>query len=319
MEQDRQAVAASKIRLVLGPLLYNWPAEKRLAYYRQIAEQAPVDEVILGDVVCAKRLPFLRETDLEAADILRRNGKAVTFSTLALPVQDRECQEVSDICALLDDGYGVEANEAGALHRLRGLPHRVGPFFNTYNEATLAVLRRNGALSACLPWELNAASVATLAKAGRGQKIATEVPVFGRIPLALSARCYHARAHGLTKDGCRYVCGEDEEGMAVETLDGQAFLRVNGTQTLSDSLLVLVSEVAALITAGVTRLRLGAEALDMATIAEVYRTLVDGTARQSVAMAQLQAAVGDRATANGYLHNLSGAAWKPKTYSPAVD
>jgi collagenase-like PrtC family protease len=35
-----------------------------------------------------------------------------------------------------------------------------------------------------------------------GLGVTVEVQIFGRLPLALSARCYHARAHGRTKDSC---------------------------------------------------------------------------------------------------------------------
>ena len=42
-----------------------------------------------------------------------------------------------------------------------------------------------------------------------------------------------ARARGLGKEQCGFVCGEDGDGLTVETIDGDAFLAVNGTQTLS--------------------------------------------------------------------------------------
>ena len=54
-------------------------------------------------------------------------------------------------------------------------------------------------------------------------QLATEVFAFGKVPLAMSARCYHARAHKLTKDNCRFVCEKDPDGMPVKTLDGAGF------------------------------------------------------------------------------------------------
>lgn len=48
-----------------------------------------------------------------------------------------------------------------------------------------------------------------------------------------SRRAAITRAHGPYEDNCRFVCGEDPDGMPVETLDVEPFLTVNGTRTLS--------------------------------------------------------------------------------------
>ena len=47
-------------KLTLGPLLFNWTAEQRRDFYARIADEAPVDTVYLGEVVCPKRLPFFQ-------------------------------------------------------------------------------------------------------------------------------------------------------------------------------------------------------------------------------------------------------------------
>jgi collagenase-like PrtC family protease len=47
-----------EMRLTLGPLLFNWPAERWRDFYARIADEAPVDRVVLGEVVCSKRQPF---------------------------------------------------------------------------------------------------------------------------------------------------------------------------------------------------------------------------------------------------------------------
>ncbi len=297
-------------RLTLGPLLYNWSADRRLAFYRRIAEEAPIDEVVLGEVVCAKRTPFLREATLEAARLLTEAGKRVIFATLALPVLPKEREDVAGICALSEDGALVEASEAGALAQLRGRPHRVGPLFNTYNGGTLGVLAANGAEAVCLPWELDMTSVRHIAAAARDLGVTVEVPVFGTMPLAISARCYHARAHGLAKDGCQFVCGEDPSGMAVTTLDGQDFLRVNGTQTLSEAILTVASEVSSLVDAGVGALRLMPEDLDMVAVARLYRDLLDGAVTPAEAEEGLKGLLEGRRRANGYLLGAPGDAWK---------
>lgn len=69
-------------------------------------------------------------------------------------------------------------------------------------------------------------------------------------------RCNHARLHDRTKDSCQFVWGEDPDGHDVETLDGQAFLAVNGVQTLSQSTASMAYQIGALAEAGVNSLRL---------------------------------------------------------------
>ncbi len=80
-----------------------------------------------------------------------------------------------------------------------------------------------GAIRARLPPELPLKAIRELA-ASRSAEI--EVQVFGRLPLAISARCPHARAYKLHKDSCQYVCGEDPDGLPVATMDHHALRRL---------------------------------------------------------------------------------------------
>ncbi len=100
--------------------------------------------------------------------------------------------------------------------------------------------------------------------------------VFGRQSLALSARCYHARAHGRTKDTCRFVCENDPDGLVLATLEQKPFLVANGVQTLSYDYLNLVQEIPALQAAGVSRYRLSPHSCDMVQVAIVFRGVLDG-------------------------------------------
>ncbi len=115
---------------------------------------------------------------------------------------------------------------------------------------TLECLARRGAVTVCLPVELPAASLAVLAAVGG---VDLEVQVFGRLPLALSARCYHARSRRRHKGNCQYVCSDDPDGPVVETLDGRPFLAVNGIQTMSYTYCNLAGELEALSGMGVRR------------------------------------------------------------------
>lgn len=297
------------VSLALGPLLYNWPSERRRTFYGAIAADSPFQTVVLGETVCSKREPLVADAMAEAALALTEAGRTVVHATLALAVTPDETAALEGVAQTAEDGALVEANDVGALALLTGRPHHIGPMVNVYNEGTLRVLAERGATCITLPWELPRASIAVLAAEARRLGMDCAVTVFGRAPLAISARCYHARAHGLSKDGCRYVCGEDPEGMAVETLDGDDFLTVNGTQTQAHAVTVLAREVPELIAAGVTVLRLSPLDMDMAAVGRVYRDLLDGRMDPVAAEDRLLEMLDGRPVANGFLHGGDGAAW----------
>jgi len=175
------------------------------------------------------------------------------------------------------------------VRMLGGRPHVIGPFVNVYNEGTLSYLKERGAVRAVLPAELPRDAASALAERANGVEI--ELQAFGRLPLALSARCYHARAHGLHKDGCQYVCGLDGDGMAVETLDGEGFLAVNGTQTLSITARSLLPELPPLSRAGADIFRLWPHTVDMVVVATLFRDVLDGRTEPAAAEDRLAAAV----------------------------
>ena len=129
--------------------------------------------------------------------------KKVIISSLSLVMNDKDMNFLQSHLSISSD-YMVEANDLSAIEYLRGQDHAVGPFVNIYNEATLKYFEKGGAKRISLPHELPASSLRVMAAAAKEAEL--EVQVFGRIPLAISARCYHARAHNLSKSGCQYVC-----------------------------------------------------------------------------------------------------------------
>jgi collagenase-like PrtC family protease len=237
------------------------------------------------------------------AERLSRAGKEVVHSTLALIMNEREMETVRALAAAPD--LRVEANDISGAALLAGRPHVIGPFVNVYNEGTLDVLVRGGADRVVLPCELPAGSLEVLGRAAGDAEL--EVQVFGRLPLALSARCYHARAHDLHKDGCRYVCEEDPDGMALETLEGDGFLAVNGTQTLSHTLCCLLRELGALRDLGIGCFRLWPQSADMVAVAEVFRGVLDGRDDPAAAEARLRELVEIAPFSNGFYHAREGA------------
>lgn len=293
--------ASEDIKLTLGPVLFNWPVDAWLDFYARAADESPVDTVVVGETVCAKRMPFFADHLPAVIERLERAGKEVVLATLGLVMTERERQGVAECAAV--DGVTVEANDVAAVAALAGRPFHIGPMMNVYNEGTLAFHARHGATRACLPPELPAASIAALAKTGAME---LEVQAFGRIPLAISARCYHARAHNLSKDGCQYVCAEDPDGMTVDTLDHEPFVAVNGVQTLSHSYLNLTAETGELAAMGVRRLRLSPQHTDMVAVAEAFRDLLDGGIDAGVADERLADLSGEVPFSNGFFHGRAG-------------
>jgi collagenase-like PrtC family protease len=298
--------ASTKARLTLGPLLFHWPAARRRDFYARIADEAPVDCVYLGEVVCSKRLAWYEKDLPDIAARLRRAGKQVVISTPALITERREAKAIAASCAEADL---IEINDLAAVPLLGGRSFVSGPLINVFNEATRDVLIRLGATRVALPIELSAAALATLAAGNPTAE--TEIFAFGRQPLAISQRCYHARAHDLHKDDCQFVCEQDGDGLATAELNGRPVLAINGTQTLSHGYFVLLDELDALREAGVSHFRLSPHALDMVAVANLYRAVLDHTIGTEDALARLQDWIAPAPLINGYLHGRAGKEWQP--------
>lgn len=292
--------------LTVGPNAFFWPAETLRGFYLGLAS-APVDRVVIGEWVCSKRLPFWQDEIPSAVEALLAGGKAVAVTSLALITLKRERKLTAD---LVEMGLPVEVNDLSALaHIPQGRPFWVGPMVNVYNEGTLRWLIRRGAVRVCLPPELPLASVAVLARLGREEGVAVEVWGHGRVPLAISGRCYHARLHDRIKDGCQFVCGEDLDGREVDTLDGQPFLVVNGVQTLGQSTASMVHQVAALRDAGVAALRLSPQSQGFAQVCEGWHQHLAGRLAAGGLEQTLRATVPGGRLSDGFLTGPSGASW----------
>lgn len=272
--------------LTLGPILFHWPAERRRDFYYRIADEAPVERVYLGEVICSKRTPFFAPFEERVIERLQRAGKQVILTTLAELTIRRDQQSVKNICDRRD--YIVEANDASALYRLAGQPHAIGPYLNVYNEDALAFLAEKGATHVTLPAELPAEVIGIMGASARALGIGLEVQVYGRLSLALSARCYHARAHGRVKDNCQFVCEHDADGLLLETLDTRPCFAVNGVQVLSHTCVNLVHALETMAQRGVTHFRISPHSQDMVAVARTFRAVIDGGLDPTAASQQLQ-------------------------------
>jgi collagenase-like PrtC family protease len=293
--------------LTLGPILFHWSAQTKLDFYARIADEAPIDTVYLGEVICSKRDPLFEAEYPSVIERLKRGGKRVVLSSLSDVTQKREREMIAALCAI--EGHELEINNlAGLLHR-SGRPHRIGSLMNVYNEATMHYLAARGATHFSLPVELPGDVVGKLAAAGSEMGVGVEVQVFGRVSLALSARCYHARAHDRTKDTCRFVCENDPDGLELKTLDSRPFLAINGIQTLSYEYLNLVDHLSNLCAVGVSHFRVSPHHCDMVEVATIFRCVLDERIEIPEANARLDILKLPAPFSNGFYHGKPGYQW----------
>jgi collagenase-like PrtC family protease len=295
------------MQISLGPVLYNWSPERWRDFYFRIADEAPVDVVAVGEAVCSKRSSFFEPHLPDVIERLQGAGKQVLLSSLILVSLRRERRQTDELGEGTD--MMVEVNDLTSLKTVSGRPHAIGPFVNIYNEASAAFHASRGAKRICLPPELPIDSVAVIA--GALPDVVTEVFAFGRIPLAIAARCYHARLHKLAKDNCRFVCEKDPDGLSLKTLDDKDFLTINGVQTLSHSCANLLTDIAALTKAGVGSLRLSPQDCDMVGIIRTFRDVIDGRENAEAGNRRLAEIYPQVPFSNGFLHGAAGLAFVP--------
>ena len=299
--------------IALGPVLFNWQPEAWRDFYFRIADAAPVATVYVGETICSKRAPLFSEYFETVIERLQRGGKTVILSTLGQVVQKTDRNLIDSICSV--EELPVEANDVSALHALRGRPHYGGPMLNIYNGESLRFLAERGMRGVCVPAELSATTLAALCAVASELGVTIEAQVFGRISLALSARCYHARAHNRTKDSCLFVCENDPDGLELSTLDAHSFLVINGIQTMSHSYLNLIGELPELQRMGVSRFRLSPHSCDMVQVAGIFHAVLKQTLAVEEATAQLGALTPHATFANGFYYGKPGHTWQ--SASPA--
>ena len=289
-------------KLSLGPVLYYWDKETLFDFYQQIAE-TPIDIVYLGETICSKRR-LMRDQDwLEIAARLERAGKEVVLSTLTLIEADSELSKLKSICK--NEEYSIEANDMAAVNLLSGKrPFVTGPAINIYNARTLNVLAKQGLKRWVFPVELSAKTLTDILEQ-RPESIETEVFVYGRLPLAFSARCFTARYHNLQKDDCQLRCIDDPDGLLMKTREDDPFLIINGIQTQSAKSCNLITDLEDMKKMGVDILRISPQSKFTVEIINIFHDCLQGKKNLQDATDELER-LSPTGTCNGYWHGGAG-------------
>ena len=261
------------MKIALGPLLYYWPRATVYAFYDGIADSA-ADIVYLGEIVCSRRRELRPGDWLEVGARLAAVGKEVVLSTQALIESEADLRALRKVAA--NGRFRVEANEWGAVRLLAGQARFIaGPHLNVYNPATLSLLAGLGASRWVAPFEITRDALAGMQEAG-SPAVETEIFAFGRLPLALSARCFTARHRNLAKDQCGFACRDYPDGLPLSTLEDRPFLVLNGTQTQSGATCNLLAESAALRAMRVNILRVSPQSRGTSAVLSAVRCWADG-------------------------------------------
>ena len=304
-----------RLALTVGPVLYHWSRAALLQFYADVAE-SPADTVVLGESVCARRRELRLADWLALGRELQAAGKEVVLVAQALIEAEADLRLLERQAEQQE--FSVEAGDASALQVLAGrVPLVLGPHLNIHSREALVEHADLGATRWVAPLELPLSALALVNPpqapvcTPEGLPMVTEAWVFGRMPLAFSARCFTARHRGVSKDDCGFPCLADPDGLALASTEGQPFLVLNGTQTQSAGVQNLLDEGPALRAAGVSRLRLSPCSQGFMQVLNDFDAVMNAGAAPA-GLATAWAGLGVPGPfSNGYAHRRPGMTWSP--------
>ena len=305
--------APSRLPLTVGPVLYHWSRTTLLQFYAEMAD-GPAATLTLGETVCARRRELRLADWLALGRELAAAGKTVVLAAQALIESEADLRLLERQAEQTE--FAVEVGDASALQILAGrVPLVLGPHLNIYSRDALQEHADLGATRWVAPVELPIDALARVnpphepVRTPAGQPLTTEAWVFGRMPLAFSARCFTARHHGLTKDDCAWRCLADPDGLLVSSTEGHPFIVLNGPQTQSAAVQNLLADGDALRAAGVASVRLSPCAQGFARVLADFDAVLNAGGAVD-ARAQRWAALGvPLPFSDGYAHRQPGMTW----------
>lgn len=243
------------MKLSVAAVPYFWSKEAYQDFYRALVK-TNVSIIYIGETVCSKRRSMTLQDWIEIAEMITAHGKQAVLSTLTLLEAESELKYLSKIVGQKE--YLIEANDLAAIQLAsqNKLHFVAGTAVNIYNQRTLSRLAKQGMKRWVVPVELGRGDLPQLISTAALENVEVEYQVFGRMPLAHSARCFTARHLKLPKDNCRFKCLEYEQGIKVKTQEGDSFAYINGIQTQSAKVSNLLNRFAELSQLGIDVVRI---------------------------------------------------------------
>lgn len=284
----------------LAAVPYFWTKQTYQDFYQQVAD-TDIDSVYLGETVCSKRRSMTLQDWIEIGKLLAYKGKQVVLSTMTLLEAESELNYLKKI--VLQSDFLVEANDMSAIQvaNQASRPFVAGNAINIYNNQSLGLFNRLSMTRWNIPVELGQEDLKPVIPQAKALGVELEYQVYGRMPLAYSARCFTARHHDLPKDRCQFKCKDDVEGIPVKTREGDSFAQINGIQTQSGKVSNLLNHWQKLHAAGIDYARIVPVAPD--TTLQVIQSLT-----HAIACNQPQVDFTDdtREYCNGYWFQMAG-------------